>query len=338
MNTRSYNFGNAVFHFFHVAGKQPMAVLWIAVWQALLTGGLVYLVWLTLGDFYIWMFQMAASGAEPSESEMFSRMGGMMAMMPLISIGGILIALMAQGAWLRLLTREEIAPVIPFRIGGDELHLLVTNLGLIAIGIGAYFIFAFLMVIVGLGAAAAFSGGGNAEAGLAAGLLVGIGFLAFLVIAVFVGVRVSAAPALSVLEKRIAFPAWGTTKGVFWPVLGSYVLTGIIIFILSSVIGLVVNFAFLGALWPMLGEFIELAQAGNEPEPEEVLAIFGETLSSAGTITALVATGLLSVLLRSFLDGIWHGVGAYTALSSQPQPQPQPQPEPQPQPTEAVRD
>lgn len=320
MNTRTYDFGSAVFHFFHVAGKRPAAVLWIGLWQALLSGGMVYLVWLTLGDFYIWMFQMAASGVEPDEAEVFARMGGMMAMMPLISIGGILITLMAQGAWLRLLTRQEMAPVIPFRIGGDELRLLVTNLGLIAIGIGAYFVFAFLIAIAAFGAAAVFSGGGDAAAGAAAGLVVAIGLLTFLIIAIFIGVRVSAAPALTVLEKRIAFPAWGATKGVFWPVLGSYILTGIIIFVLSSVIGLIVNFAFLGALWPVLGEFIELAQAGQEPDPEAVLAIFGDALTSAGTITALVAAGLLSVLMRSFLDAIWHGVGAYTALSIPPKP------------------
>jgi hypothetical protein len=320
MDTRTYNLGNAVFHFFHIAGKQPMAVLWIALWQALLTGGLTYLAWLTLGDFYIWMFQLAASGAEPSETEMLARMGGVMAMVPLISLGGIVIALMAQGAWLRLLTRQEIAAVFPFRLGGDELRLLATNLGLIAIGIGAYFAFSFLMVIAAFGAAAVFSEGGDAAAGVAAGLVVGIGLLAFLVIAVFLSVRLSAAPALTVLEKRIAFPAWGATKGVFWPVLGGYILTAIIIFILSFVVGGVVNFALLGAIWPVLGEFMELAQAGYEPEPEEVLAIFAETLSSAGTITALVAAGLLSVLMRSFLDAIWHGVGAYTALSLQPRP------------------
>lgn len=318
MNTRTYDFGSAVFHFFHVAGKQPAAALWIGLWQALLSGGMVYLVWLTLGDFYIWMFQLAASGAEPDEAEMLARMGGMMAMMPLISIGGVLIALMAQGAWLRLLTRQEIAAVIPFRIGRDELHLFVTNLGLMAIGIAAYFVFSILILVAAFGAAAAFSGGSEAGAAMAAGLAVGIGLLVFLIIAIFIGVRVSAAPALTVLERRIAFPAWGATKGVFWPVLGSYIVAAIIIFVLSSIIGLIVNFAFLGALWPVLGEFIELAQAGQEPDPDEVLAILGDALSSAGTIAALVAAGLLSVLMRSFLDAIWHGVGAYTALSTQP--------------------
>jgi hypothetical protein len=318
MSTRSYDFGSAVFRFFHVAGKNPAAVLWIALWQALLTGGLVYLAWVTLGDFYIWMFQLAASGTEPDEAELFARMGSSMALMPLISIGGVVVSLLAQAAWLRLLVREEIAPVFPFRIGSDELHLFVTNLGLIAIGVGAYFAFSFLMVIAAFGAAAAFSGGGEAGAAIAAGLVVGISLLVFLILALFIAVRVSAAPALSILQKRIAFPGWSATKGVFWPVLGSYIVAGIIIFVLSSVVGLILNFAFLGALWPTLSEFFTMAQAGQEPDPEQVLTMLTETLTSPGTVSTLIAAGLLSVILRSFVDAIWHGVGAYTALSSQP--------------------
>ena len=318
MNTRSYDFGSAVFRFFHVAGRNPVAVLWIALWQALLTGGLVYLAWVTLGDFYIWMFQIAASGTQPDEAEVLSRMGGSIALMPLISIGGVVVSLMAQAAWLRLLVREEIAPIIPFRIGGDELNLFVTNLGLIAIGFGVYFASMILMVILGVTAGLAFSGGGDASAGLAAGLVIGIFVLALLFVALFIAVRVSAAPALSILEKRIAFPGWSATKGVFWPVLGSYIVAGILIFILSSVVGMIVNFAFLGALWPTLSELFTMAQMGQEPEPDQIVTLLTDSLTEPGTIISLVAAGLLSVILRSFADAIWHGVGAYTALSSQP--------------------
>ena len=318
MSTRSYDFGSAVFRFFQIAGKHPIAVLWIALWQALLTGGLVYLAWLTLGEFYIWMLQIAASGTPPDEAEMLSRMGSSMAFMPLISIGGIVVSLMAQAAWLRLLVREELAPIIPFRIGGDELHLFVTNLGLIAIGVGFYFAAMFLMVIVGVMAAMAFSGGGEAGAGLAAGLAIGIFVLALLFAALFIAIRVSAAPALSILDKRIVFPGWSATKGVFWPVLGSYIVAGILIFVLSSVVGLVLNFAFLGALWPTLSELFTMAQAGQEPDPDQIVALLTESLTSTGTVSTLIAAGLLSVILRSFVDAIWHGVGAYTALSTRP--------------------
>ena len=320
MSTRSYDFGKAVFHFFHIAGKKPVAVLWIALWQALLMGGLAYLAWITFGDMYIWLIQTAASGVEPDEAEIISRMSSVMGLMPLISIGGMLIALMAEAAWLRLLTRQEIAPVFPFRLGSDELHLFVTNLGLIAIGIGMYLIFLFLMIFVGVGMLATLSGGGGAEAGMVTGLFVVIGFFVAISISIFVSVRVSAAPAMSILEKRIAFPAWGATKGVFWPVFGSYIVTGILIFFLSAIVGLILNFTVFGAFWPMISEFVEMAQAGQEPDPEQVFATLGETLSSSGTIATLVAAGLLAVILRSFVDAIWHGVGAYTALSTQTPP------------------
>ena len=245
MAPQDFSFGKAVFHFFSIAGKRPTAALWIALWQAVLTGALVYLAFVTIGDFYLWLIGQIASGVEPNETELLSRIGGVIAFGPLISIGGMLISLMAQAAWLRLLTREEVAPVIPFRIGGDELRLFVTNVGLMAIGMLFYFATSLIVgIVVGVGIAAAVAGDGSVGAGMAGGLFVGLFIIALVLAAIFVAVRLSAAPATTVLEKRIAFPAWGATRGVFWPVLGSYIVVAIIIFILSSIIGTIVNFAF----------------------------------------------------------------------------------------------
>jgi hypothetical protein len=319
MAPQDFSFGKAVFHFFSIAGKRPTAALWIALWQAVLTGALVYLAFVTIGDFYFWLIGQIASGVEPNATELLSRLGGAIAFGPLISIGGILISLMAQAAWLRLLTRDEVAPVIPFRIGGDELRLFVTNVGLMAIGMLFYFATSLIVgIVVGVGIAAAVAGDGSVGAGMAGGLFVGLFIIALVLAAIFVAVRLSAAPATTVLEKRIAFPAWGATRGVFWPVLGSYIVAAIIIFILSSIIGTIVNFAFLGAFMPLLGQFIDMAQAGTEPDPQQVLAMIESQLRSAGTATTLAAAGLLMVILRAFTDAIWHGVGAYVARTNQP--------------------
>lgn len=314
MSAQSLDFGKAVFHFFQVAGRRPTAVLWIGLWQAILTAGLLYLAFLTVGDFYVWIFSEAMSGREPNEAEVLTRLFGVMSAMPLVSIGGLLIALMAQAAWLRLLTRDEIATVIPFRLGGDELRLLVTNLGLLALAIAFYLIsMAVTFMFVG-GLLAAMAGDGSAGAGFAGGFAVALLILLLFVAAIFVGVRVSAAPALTILEKRIAFPAWGATRGIFWPVLGAYVLVAIIIGVLSAVVGTVLNLTMLGAFLPIIGELIEMAQNNPQADPEEVMGVLREGLSQPGILASFVAIGLLSVILRSFSDAIWHSVGASVAV------------------------
>ena len=314
MSTQTFDFGKAVFHFFNVAGRKPAAVLWIGLWQALLTAGLVYLAFVTIGDFYFWIISQAVAGNEPNETEVLTRLGGTMSVLPLITIGGMLIALMAQAAWLRLLTRGELAAVIPFRLGADELRLFATNLGLMAVALAFYFV-SLAMTIMLVGGVVAFAGGsGSTEAGLAGGFVAAMLFLALALAAVFAAVKLSAAPATTIYEKRIAFPAWSMTRGIFWPLLGAYVLVAIIIGVLSAIIGTVLNLTLLGALMPLIGEFAEQAQSGAQPPPEEIMAMLEDVFTRPGVLTSIVAVGLLSVTLRSFADAIWHSVGASVAV------------------------
>jgi hypothetical protein len=319
MSARTFDFGNAVFHFFNVAGRKPGAALWIALWQSIFTAGLMYLAFATIGDFYFFLFEQMATGVEPTESEILSRMGGLLSYMPLISIGGILITLMAQAAWLRLLTRDEMAAVIPFRLGADEFRLFATNVGMIVVAFLLYIAVLIFTMVIGVAFAASMSGGSDMAAlGVAGGMGFAVFILLMICVAVFVAVRLSAAPATTILERRIAFPSWGSTKGIFWPVLGSYVVAAIVIFILTTIVGTLINFSILGAMMPMFGSMIEAAQGGAQPDPDQIRQILHDTFSSSGTIAALIAAGLLTVIMRSFVDGIWHGIGAYVARCNQP--------------------
>lgn len=319
MSTRNFDFGHAVFHFFRVAGEKPGAVLWIALWQTLFYSGLIYLGWLLVGDFYVWVLNMAMTGREPSDAEVLEQLGGVFAFIPLVTIGAIVIALMAQAAWLRLLTRGEMAAVIPFRLGGDEGRLFVTNLGLIVLAIAFQIVFGIAFAIAGGGLAVAVSAGGGDElgAGMAAGFGIFIVLLLGLIAAAFIGVRVSAAPATTVLERRIAFPAWGATQGKFWPVLGAYVVVIILISLIGSILGVILNIAFLGALLPVIGEMVQMAEAGHEPSPEDLRALFGGLISSPATLGVFIVIGALSVFVQTMIEAIWHSVGAYIAVNNQ---------------------
>lgn len=319
MSAQPFDFGKAVFHFFNVFSRKPAAVIWIALWQSLLYAGLLYLTFVTIGDYYVWIFGELASGnvGMIDETEIMNRMANVMSFGPLISIGGILIALMAQGAWLRLLTRGEMSAVIPFRLGGDELRLFATNLGLIGIGIGLYFAFLFVMIFAGVAVGIAVSSGGDANVGLAGGLTVAIAILVMLGLSLFVGVRLSAAPAMTVLERRIAFPAWGVTKGKFWPVLGAYILVAIMLGVLWAIFGTVVNFAFLGALMPVFQEIYLAVNMGVEPNPEALLAALEDALTATGTQVSLISAAILMLVFRAIYDAIWHSVGASVAIQYQ---------------------
>ncbi len=112
MSRPRYDIINATFYFFKVFRRRPLGVIWIGFWQILVN----FAFWglLLFSDFYL-------------------RFIGEFAAVCILYIGSSVLFLMMQGAWLRLLVRDEIAPIIPLRLGSDELKLLGINLSLITI-------------------------------------------------------------------------------------------------------------------------------------------------------------------------------------------------------------
>lgn len=310
MQGQDFDFAAVIGHFFKAFGRRPGGMLWVAGWNAVLfTAFTAAIIWLVAPGYFN-ILEVAASGGDPSVEDVWGMLGPVLAIVPLSLLGGILVALLAQGAWLRLLVRDEVTAGIPYRLGGDELRLLAVNLAFILIGIAIY------IVALGVGIALALAVGvteGGAGAGLLAGLVGGLLVLLLIAFILFLAVRLSAAPALTVLDRRIRlFDAMGATRGIFWWLLLAYIVMAIIIFAAQMVFGTVIQFVFLGAFLPVLMEMSMLADSADV-DPSVFLNAIRDQFSEPGAL-GLMAFGLfLAFFLQTLTEAAWHSIGAYTA-------------------------
>jgi hypothetical protein len=104
------------------------------------------------------------------------------------------------------------------QFGGDELRQILLAVVLNVIFLGIWFA---VGLLIGLGYVV-----GGAPLSALLGLL---GFLAAIVASVFLAVRLSLSSAATFAERRLAIrDSWRLTKGRFWPLLGTYLLAGVL--------------------------------------------------------------------------------------------------------------
>ena len=313
MDKPGYNFVDATFAFFQAIGRRPGAVLWIALWHLVLYAALTAAILALAIPFVTVVASEAAQGGEPDVAELLRALSGFIGAYLLAMLGFLLTALMVQGAWLRLLARDEVAKVIPVRFGADELRLLVVNAAFIAfnlLGWGAVFL---VFALVNAGLIAAVSSGGEPGAGavIGAGLINVLLGLAVGVAALILMLRFAAAPALSIRLKALKlFDSFAATKGVAaWMFLSYVVLVGVYL-IGATVMAVIQQIIVLIAAADLVPT---LAALENTEDPEVVLQVLGQALLQPGVLIAFGLVIVLQMVLQIVFEGSWHGVGAYVA-------------------------
>ena len=311
-----YDFTSATFWFFQCVGRNPGGAFTIALWQIILyaaIGGV--LLWVGLPAIQSLM-ELAATTDDPDPGEVFNAAGMLFALSPVIVIASLLVALMAQGAWMRLLTRNEVAGGIPFRLGADEGRLFLVNLCFIAFAIAGYvavimFFTAIIFATVAVGEAA----DGAIWSGLLNGFIWFLAVVACVVTVIIIMVRLCAAPALSVRQKGFRlFQSFAATKRIVgWLVL-TYIVLIIIALAGSMVLTIVQQIAvmggMMGALTPIWGDMV----AGAEIDPAQVRETISSIINSPAAVIALCVILLAQVIFQVVFEGLWHGVGAYVAV------------------------
>lgn len=207
------------------------------------------------------------------------------------AIPGLLLSiatgLMAQTAVYAALLRAVLKPADKrfafLRVGLDELRLLGVLAALTVLGVGLLFalVTGLLMLVLPLA-----SMGGYAVAA-AAPLVMALAVAALS----YPAMRLSLAPAASVAEGRARlFGVWPLTTGVFWPLLASVVLSGVLAFVVA-----VLGEVLVTALWALgTGATMEVAAAALQPDFRTVNGLltpgaFGG-LVTGGVITAFALT------------------------------------------------
>ena len=307
MSKPSYNFIDATFYFFKVFGQRPLSVAWIALWQILLYAGLGALILLGAWPMIDLLISYAGKG-EPSDAEALQALMQGAGYYTLGMIGILIAALMIQGAWLRLLTRNEVAVGIPVRFGADELRLLLVNIVIGLLVMAGYLLTFLLYVGVNMALAAGGEPGGVAVQALANTVLtiiVVVSWILFLL-------GLAPAPGLTVRQRGIKiFDGFAAAGGVMGWMFLSYlvlVIVGMVAYVVLSV--LQQGFIMVGGA-ELVGVLIEVEEGAD---PELLLEAFMQALQSPLFWVMAGIALVLQMVFDVFVQGSWQGVGAYVAV------------------------
>ena len=205
----------------------------------------------------------------------------------------------------KVLFGEE-EPRMPLRFGGLQMRVLLAQLSVWFIWFVAYVLGVLVLVL--------FAGGLGAVSPILGGIIGLIGFVALLCLLVFLPISLAPAAALSVYRGRLQImAARKVSKGIFWNLLGAYLVVVIggyiLIYVVMSigVIAVTGDTAFLEALSGLGKEnpkiaFAEAAQRFKNPLVMfiGIVAIF--TYAGAYAIYTLSISGVGSYAVKW-----WHG-------------------------------
>ncbi len=266
---KPFSFDNAAFHFARTEGPPgfiPKYLLAYAVGIAII-GVIGFYALRPLIDGYIQAFALIAQGA--SEARVTRELEDVLAgNLGRIGLGYLSMMLayaafwaMMESAVLRRYVREE-----GFSIGwgGDEWRMLAVGLMWMLAFIVAYiaFIVAVAIVLVPLGSSI------QSDPGPIILVVFGLIF-ALMFVWAFVAVKLSPAGAMTIRDRSVTFfGAWGATKGRFWPMLGAFVILGLILYV-----GILILY-FAGAFTVMGLVMGNIDFSNGEVDPNEIVAMF----------------------------------------------------------------
>ena len=315
MTKAPYDFVTATFFFFKAVGRRPGGALAIAISQIV---GYVLIAALMIAAFmpiFSMFIEMEAEGREPSAQQALTAVGsvGLLGMLGVLL--AIMFALSVQGAWLRLLTRDEVKGGIPLRFGADELRLFGVNIIFIAFWVIASIAGGIVIAIAGAGGAGLLAAGeGSVWAGLGAGVVWFLGFVALAVAAIWICIKFAAAPAMTVNEQRFRlFESFAATKGIVGWMFLSYLVLVAIILVGATIISVFQPVVVVAGLLGSFGTLQGLEHADPETA-QEVFEILRQIFTEPGILAAVILVVLIQIAFQILYEGLWHGVGAYAAV------------------------
>nr|WP_321359187.1 hypothetical protein [uncultured Hyphomonas sp.] len=290
MTPIEFSFGNALTHFTKTGG--PAGFLWkfalaYAVMACLVQAVSIFLQW-PIYEAYVQMF--AGGGdfdryvTQMEDMPMSTSLAGLL-IMPL----GILLWVAFEGANQRRYMRGE---GVGLRISADEGRLLLVGLIWIALFIGMYIGFALTFVIPVMAGLALGSDG----IGLA--MLLGVVLVpGYMLLALWLSARLSAAAALTVRDRQIRFfESWRVTRGKGWTIVGAWIVLSLI-----AIVVLILFYLLLAALGiGLLSAQVPGLMDGDVADGAIVGAVVSPMFWAPMLVVALAFTLVQSMLMHIF--------------------------------------
>ncbi len=294
----AFSFNDAFLHFMRTEG--PSGFFWKYFLSYIAVMGLIFGV-----TFFVYMsafipfFTAIESGAEPEPEQVLGFMLPMFGIILLFIPVYVVATSMFEAAALRRYIRKD---GFSLGFGADELRVLGVMLiwfGAIVLAYIAFFLLFFLAAIP-----IALTGSDGAPP-LGLFILIPVFMLVFGIAALFFGVRLSPASAITIRDRKVQFTsAWRVTRNRFWAMFGAFFL----IYIISYVAQIVVQGVMLGGFG--------VAAASNPDifESDDVSAVLGLLSDPTLLITSIIG-GLLLVGIYGFMHFAYLGITSKAALT-----------------------
>ncbi|WP_374569953.1 hypothetical protein [Phenylobacterium sp.] len=283
---------------FRLTRERPRVLLAWAIFQFVLSLATAAIM-IRLGGQHLMAIESASSSGAADYETMMSEFKDLAPVYAIIlPLGLVMMSIMTAAVYRAVLAPSD-ARLAFLRLGADELRLAALKVVFIFVWAGIAFVVVFLA-----GAAAALAG----VLGGAASRFIGVGIGLFAVgIMLMVAVRLSLAPVITFAERRISvFESWKLTRGMFWPLLGAYVLAVAAIAVIG-LLGMVIFSAVTSAIVVAGGGTLADAGAAFNPDATSLASYF-----TGRTIAYLAFAGVLTALYYAVITA--PGAVAYRAL------------------------
>ena len=296
-----FSFGNAISHFSKTGGPGGFLLKFALAYAAVTCVLQAFSIWLQwpLYEVYLEMFTQGGGDIEAYADDLARASNETTVRGLLVMPLGILIWLVFEGANQRRYMRAE---GFHLRIGADEGRIFVVGLIWVALFIALYIgVFIAIMIPVIIGVA---MGEDGALLAILAGLVIVGGYL---LLALWIAARLSAAAALTVRDRQIRFfESWKVTRNKAWTIVGAWIVLGLILMVVYLVLYLLVIALGFGLIAAQVPDFAD----GRFAE-EEILAV---VMSPAFWGPMLVVL-FVFLMVQAFFQHIFSGPAALAALT-----------------------